>query len=750
MSWYGMLVFLCLLFLWMTPTYAATSAGTTNTNLVTNGLVGHWTFDGKHLSSATATDVSGSGNNGVLTSMSEQENAVIGKAGQALRFNGVDETVRIPNTASINPNTITVSAWLKVTSGGTIGSIFSKDEPSNNRVWQFRKEANGTVIFLVFRDSDSTNNQAQSVVSVDDGKWHLVTGTWDGTNIRVYIDGVQSGSATVFSGILKQGEANNAYIGRMETASPNFFPGLLDEVRMYNRALTSSEIQALYKAGGGVVTVVTPGKATATGNNNTGPNSGLIGHWTFDGKNMTNATATDSSGSGNSGILTNMSNTSSKTVGKIGQGLTFNGGTQGILVATSTTYNNMSEFSIATWIYPTGMGGNSAGRIIDKTDNTTPSTGWSFQLNDGANYRFQFIIACSSGGSIRRVSANQTLKLNQWTHIAAVWNGATSSDSIRLFINGIEQQSYWLSQACAGSKLSDSTQSIVIGNNSTNVRGFQGTIDDVRIYNRQLTNREMYALYEIGKGTKTTITPENSNRTGINSGLVGHWTFDGKNMTNTTALDSSGNGRTGTLTNMTGSSSKIVGKLGQGLRFDGSNDLVNIPYNGIDFEYTQPITISAWVKLNDVTPPGGMQTIFGRLFGSGPATGTFLSWCRAAVAGVCNANSFALYLANNYTADGVIVSTATNSARPNAWTHITATYDGSGEAGGVSLYINGSFKSPTIHVDNLSSSITGTEDWMIGDDGTSDNTSGIIDDVRFYNRELTAKEVKTLYKLGAQ
>lgn len=176
-----------------------------------NGLVGHWTFDGGDMTTATATDKSVQGNNGILVNGPSR---MIGKVGQGLSFNGIDQKVRIPNSASINPNTITLSAWVKTTNGGAVASIFSKDNPGNLRVWQFRKEVNGTITFIVFRDSDSTNNSAASSISVNDDKWHLVTGTWDGANISVYVDGVQSGASNAFSGILKQSQSNNVFGGK--------------------------------------------------------------------------------------------------------------------------------------------------------------------------------------------------------------------------------------------------------------------------------------------------------------------------------------------------------------------------------------------------------------------------------------------------------------------------------------------------------------------------------------------------------
>ncbi|MEK7123690.1 MAG: LamG-like jellyroll fold domain-containing protein, partial [Patescibacteria group bacterium] len=77
-----------------------------------------------------------------------------------------------------------------------------------------------------------------------------------------------------------------------------------------------------------------------------------------------------------------------------------------------------------------------------------------------------------------------------------------------------------------------------------------------------------------------------------NIGLAGHWTFDGKDVVNGVALDSSGNANKGNLVNIATSTFYSAGKIGQGFNFDGTNDYVNIG----DFFYSDIFTICAWFK----------------------------------------------------------------------------------------------------------------------------------------------------------
>ena len=103
---------------------------------------------------------------------------------------------------------------------------------------------------------------------------------------------------------------------------------------------------------------------------------------------------------------------------------------------------------------------------------------------------------------------------------------------------------------------------------------FDGSIDDVRVYNRALTATEVAGLYQSGLAK---INSSQSPGT-LSQGLVGWWTMDGADTvwsspTAGVEYDRSGNGNTGTLTNMTRSGSPTVGKIGQALKFDGTDQL---------------------------------------------------------------------------------------------------------------------------------------------------------------------------------
>jgi hypothetical protein len=186
------------------------------------------------------TDSSSNALSGTSTALTNGSTAVIPKS---VALNGTTSTVTIPNAAALNPSFISVEAWVKTTSTG-LCSIISKDKTATpaGRVWQFRVNA-GKVEFIPF--NATTNANLLSTAVVNDGEFHHVCATWDGSTARVYVDGLPSGSVA-FSGSLRTGQANAAYIGRMETGAPNYFPGTLDEVRLSQTARSENWVKASY------------------------------------------------------------------------------------------------------------------------------------------------------------------------------------------------------------------------------------------------------------------------------------------------------------------------------------------------------------------------------------------------------------------------------------------------------------------------------------------------------------------------
>ena len=107
-----------------------------------------------------------------------------------------------------------------------------------------------------------------------------------------------------------------------------------------------------------------------------------------------------------------------------------------------------------------------------------------------------------------------------------------------------------------------------------NTDPFKGTIDEVRIYNRALSATEVAKLYGSG-AVKTNASSANlDNGSSLERGLVGHWTFDGADVT-TVVADRSGQGNNGYFIGGATLSAKVIGKLGQALRFDGADDYLH-------------------------------------------------------------------------------------------------------------------------------------------------------------------------------
>lgn len=220
------------------PGYAGSIFGS-YANTLSDGLVGYWKFD--EGSGGAAGDTSGRGNDGTLEGFGSG-GWVEGIIGTALDFDNSDSYVRIPDHSSLNPAVITVAAWINTAATGTVDQIVTKDNGSSGQVWQFRKASNDTVQFIVF--NETTFGQLISASTVADGDWHHVAGTWDGSEMGIFVDGDNEGSVG-FSGAFRKNQTNDVLIGRAETASPGYFDGLIDEVRVYDRVLKDGEISDL-------------------------------------------------------------------------------------------------------------------------------------------------------------------------------------------------------------------------------------------------------------------------------------------------------------------------------------------------------------------------------------------------------------------------------------------------------------------------------------------------------------------------
>jgi photosystem II stability/assembly factor-like uncharacterized protein len=238
-------------------TVAKTTLAQANTTFMSNGLVGYWTFDGKTLNWKTGQvlDISGNNNTGQMIGMSTTTSPVPGKIGQALKFNGSSSCVTTGNIAD-NLSNMTVSAWIKTNTGST-GAIVSKiHDYFAGTGWALERSGwnQGDIgFFTQDNGGNSYNFFTTTATTWGDNKWHHVVATLSGGvagTITIYIDGVSQPLTNHSSGtVVSDSNSNNVVIGGFDTALTAYFPGTIDDVRIYNRALGADEITQLYNAG---------------------------------------------------------------------------------------------------------------------------------------------------------------------------------------------------------------------------------------------------------------------------------------------------------------------------------------------------------------------------------------------------------------------------------------------------------------------------------------------------------------------
>lgn len=709
------------------------------------GLVGYWTFDGKDIDRGTNTmiDRSGNGNTAKLENMSTTTSSIAGTVGQALRFDGINDAVNAGSGSSLDDiqlqggGGMTVSFWIRPTSNASKTIIGKAPAAGGTGRWSITKTSNTNPARLSFGKQGTTpfNKNYNSLLTI--GIWQHIVLTWNGSmaassGVLVYRNGVLQVqlTATDGSGSATSDAAGTLCIGGDPTsATPTICNGVgvngdedLDDVRIYNRIISTSEIQQLYNIGH--VKRSTSPITTATSSCSTGLSCGLTGYWTFDGKNTnwTTNTATDLSGSGHNASFVRMSTTSSPIDGRIGQAIKTSGASGEYINYNVTAGSIMSNATgtMAIWMYT-----------------YTPVSGDNCRTNGSTNIAFGDDLTGSGGniwigygtsgicvgiytGGTNITMYTSSFPVNKWVHVVWVHQNGT----LYYYING-----QFVNSTAAGNAVT-----MTVG--MTSGKGYGGTynpayVDDVRTYNRALSAAEIRQLYNIGAGTKQAVSPittTSSCSTGLSCGLLGYWTFDGKDTpwtsaTAATTLDKSGNENTMTLTNMNQSIATAAGKVGQGLKFDGVDDYLTKSSNIVGASAT---SICMWAY---PTNSGVSKTLFVVRTGGG----TNLQHLYMSSTG----NKFFFY---GNTSGGAEASSASSAWSLGKWVHVCVTRDVTGAS--TNFYVNG-VRNGTANQD----SGTPTSDAANTDVNftSSLGMAGVMDDVRLYNRVLSANEIQQLY-----
>lgn len=275
---------------------------------LTTGLVGYWKLDG------SANDATGV-NNGSISGTATVET---GKIGSAYYFAPYPSSyISIANSTSLNiqGNTISLSAWVKSTSGGTqmIVSKFSGVGTHTDPYFQYNLQLlQGSSLFPRFFLSigGTAYYAANNTISINHNQWYHIAGTYDGTTMRLYLNGSQIATTAVTGNI--KSYSTPVYISKNGALGETFI-GNIDEVGIWNRTLSASEVSQLYNSGNGLTypfgttyNLTTTASPTAGGSIALSPSGGSYSSGT-----TVTATAVANSGytfSGWSGALTGSAN----------------------------------------------------------------------------------------------------------------------------------------------------------------------------------------------------------------------------------------------------------------------------------------------------------------------------------------------------------------------------------------------------------------------------------------------------------
>lgn len=424
------------------------------------GLVGHWTMNSIDVDGGVVRDRSGYENHGVVS------NAVgnyPSKSGDAFEFDGSSADIDCGNpdvlSAESIENKITLSVWLNPSnSSGNRQDTLGKGDPAANDNYRLWVE-NGDVLFYV--DEGSTGVRPSANI---ENEWTHVAGTWDGSTVRLYINGVEQVSVSLSGSSIAASEAN--FVIGSRASEEEFYEGLIDDGRIYTRTLSESEIKQLYntRSDHSYGSPYVPQKPVAASN--------LVAWYPFEGE-ASDATAyqpwaaddTDYSGTVNSQTYKQDGGVSDINSGSGSSAYSFDSSGDPIIIPNDIPFSNDS-FTLSSWI-----------NVSDSTADNLYSVS---MRNDGyAEHGIRETGYFKFGGNSTAIEVG-TVSSNTWHHLCH------TSDAIA-YIDGKQ----------VGTSETDS----IINGNSNNIGGRNGTeyvdgnIDDVRVYNRALSQSEIEQIY---------------------------------------------------------------------------------------------------------------------------------------------------------------------------------------------------------------------------------------------------------------
>jgi hypothetical protein len=201
-------------------------------------------------SGTTMTDSSGNGHNGSYTSVTLGATGLLTSSSDtAASFNGTSSFGAVPYGSWMNTATWSVEALFKPSSVSGARTIVTRYTPASyDGVFHLRQD-NAAVTLYAFRSASLVTCGATGVTLVNGTIYHVV-GTYDGSNLQIYVNGTLKNTITSVTGLNNTTTVNPIGVGRSNNAGSfqEFYSGVIDEVAYYGSALSSTRIAAHYAA----------------------------------------------------------------------------------------------------------------------------------------------------------------------------------------------------------------------------------------------------------------------------------------------------------------------------------------------------------------------------------------------------------------------------------------------------------------------------------------------------------------------
>ncbi|MCA9165384.1 MAG: LamG domain-containing protein, partial [Planctomycetales bacterium] len=371
-----------------------------------------------------------------------------GITGQGFNFEGTGK-ISIPDSGVFNAGAaLTVSAWVNPDVISNNREIVSQwNATTGQRGFDLRIDSTGHAAFFISKDGNVDVASAVSSATLSTGHWTHVTGTYDGSNIRIYVDGVLSGT-TAYAGTMFN-STDPVLIGDSNSNSKLAFDGKIDEVAIYNRVLSGTEVGTLFSsvnqstvsnqigvmidgsAGNTIGGSTISDRNVISGNNAHGvyisgngvPND-AVAWWKADG------TSNDSVGA-NNGTLTNGATISAGGVS--GSSFHFDGVDDFVSIADNPDLSITGSLTVEAWInvesLPTGWA-----PIINKWQDGAGINERGYFITVKPTGQIQFFASADGATMWASAISTSTIELNTWTHVSGVFD--SEAQQLRVYIDG--------------------------------------------------------------------------------------------------------------------------------------------------------------------------------------------------------------------------------------------------------------------------------------------------------------------------